>query len=747
MNQELTTVEKIRRLPWSIGAWAANAVFVQLTFFGSVFILFLSELGLSKTEIGFLLSLLPFFGLIALFIAPAVARFGYKRTHLVFFTGRKIITAFLLFTPWVMSQFGPRFTLAYVIGIVAFFALCRSISMTAIYPWSQEYVPGSVRGKYSALNNIFSSLSGFLAVVGAGYVVGHSTGLGRFTVLIGVGVLFGMVSIWAFLFVPGGAPKDKTQAAKTSRRDLKATLKDKRFLRYMAGAGMITLAATPLTSFLPLFMQEQVGLSAGNVVLLQNGTLLGGLLTSYTWGWAADRYGSKPVMLSGVSLTALLPACWLLMPRQTGLSLYLALGIAFLQGVANMSWVIGADRMLFVSVVPTRKKDSYMPLYYAWMGVAGGLSQLAGGWILDASAGLDGQFLILKLDQYTPLLISSLVLPLLSGALLQSIRAESQVSLGEFAGMFLRGNPLLAMESLIGYRLAKDERATVSVTERLGQTQSPLTVEELLKALSDPRFYVRFEAIVSIARRGPDERLLDALIDVLGGHEPALSVIAAWALGRIGDERACPALHAGLESRYRSVQAHCARSLGSLEDETALPLLLERLSSETDCGLRIAYASALGKLGAQQSIGEILPLLRASQDVSTRMELGLALARLVGDEHYFVQLLRQADVETGTLLSQAVTALTKKLRQLYPEQEDSELINLMEDCANALARQQLDRGIALLGCVIGLLPLAELEASRRAILLECAERIDELGTQRIEYVILTLHTMNSIETI
>ena len=37
-------VEKMRGLPWSIGGDAANTVFVQFTFFGSVFILFLKRI-------------------------------------------------------------------------------------------------------------------------------------------------------------------------------------------------------------------------------------------------------------------------------------------------------------------------------------------------------------------------------------------------------------------------------------------------------------------------------------------------------------------------------------------------------------------------------------------------------------------------------------------------------------------------------------------------------------------------------
>ena len=75
---EPTTAEKIRKLPWSIGSNSALTVFVQLTFFGSVFVLFLSELKLDKAQIGFLLSLIPFADVLALVIAPTVARFGYK---------------------------------------------------------------------------------------------------------------------------------------------------------------------------------------------------------------------------------------------------------------------------------------------------------------------------------------------------------------------------------------------------------------------------------------------------------------------------------------------------------------------------------------------------------------------------------------------------------------------------------------------------------------------------------------------
>ena len=742
MTKEPTTVEKMRGLPWGIAFDTANSVYCQLTILGSLFVLYLSELGLNKTQIGALLSLFPFTALLALVIAPAVARWGYKRTFLTFYGGRKVINAFLLLVPWILLTFGHGAVVTYVIVVVAVFSVSRAIAMTAITPWQQEYIPNSVRGKYAATSSIFSSSANFLAITVAGYVIGDASDLNRFTILMAAGLVFGAVAVWSISHVPGGAPLKKAVRKKAQRGDMLAALRDRSFLLYIFGIGLFALATGPLGSFLPLFMREEVGLSSGNVVMLQTGGLLGGLLSSYLWGWAADRYGSKPVMLSGVYARVILPIFWLLMPRQSAWSLYVALGIAFLAGVSDMGWAIGSGRLLFVSIVPPEKRNGYMALRYAWMGIVGGVGNLIGGRVLDYFAAIAGQrFLFLILDPYTVLFVAGLVLSAASIVLLRGVRADSSVTAGEFAGMFLRGNPLRALESLVRFYRAKDERDAIEVTERLGQTHSPLTVDELLDALADPRFYVRFEAIVSIARREPDGRLVAALAEVLRGDEPALSVIAAWALGRMGDKRAIEPLRAGLDARYRSVQAHCVRSLGSLEDVGVAPVLLERLAGETDDGLKLAYASALGQLRAEEAVGELLALLRTCQSSDAQMEVALALARIVGDEHGFIQLLRQVRGEAGTAASQNVTALKKKLGECRVDGE-VDLPAMLDHCAEILAQQDMEQGAALIGSIACLLPTEELSDACAEVLHGCAECLEEFGAERLEYVILALHTMH-----
>ncbi len=743
MQKEPTMVEKLRGLRWSIALNSANTVFVQFTYFGSAFVLFLDRLGLSKADIGFILSLVPFSNLLAIWIAPIAARYGYKRTFVIFFGLRKLVTFFLLLTPWVVMQFGAGAAFAFVAGVVGLFAAFRTVEETAFYPWYQEFVPNAVRGKYTANSTIATALVGVISVAVAGWVIETYSGLIGFMALITTGVIFGLFSTWCGLFIPGGAPITHDAAQPKPQRDLRGALRDPDFMRYLIGLALITLGTVPVASFLPLFLEEQVGLSSGSAVFVQMGSLLGTISSSFLWGWAADRYGGRPVMITGVISFVITPFFWWLMPRGTEISLYVALGIAFLQGLANLGWGIGATRLLFGSVVPKEKNMDYLAIWFAWAGITAGVSQLVGGWILEYGHNLSGEFFFFTLDSYTPLFVLAIVAPLLSIFLLAAIRGDSAVSMGQFAGLFLRGNPFMAMTSLVKFYSARDEYTTVRTTERLGQARSTLAVNELLEALADPRFNVRFEAIQATARMKPDAQLTAALVKILLGKNPALSVMAAWALGRIGDRNAANALWQGLNSPFKSVRMHCVRSLGTLGDRRSGKMLLQRLESETDEGLQLAYASALGGLRVSKAAFKLLDLLYTSQDEESRLELALALARIVGDESFFIQLWRSTRGEAGTALAQTVEMLKKKwLRWNKPGADEGETTATLTACAAAFAGNDLAGGIAQLQVFLESAPLDACEYINMLICQECAIRLTEFGETRQEYVILSLHALH-----
>ncbi|MFN8441853.1 MAG: MFS transporter [Caldilineaceae bacterium] len=744
MTAEPTTIEKLRGIPWSIATFAANTFFVQFTFFGSVFPLFLAELGLSKGQMGFLFSLMPFLGLIAPFIGPWTTRFGYKRTYLTFFGLRKVFTILLLLTPWVQLTYGSQATLIFVSFIVGAFALCRAIAETARIPWAQEYVPRTMQGKYTATNNFFTSLAGFGAVGVASYVLGLGQGLTGFMILITIGVFAGMISVWCSAFIPGGAPQPVAAGEAKPKRDIGDALRDRNFLYYLACVGIITLATVPVSSFVPLYMTEKVGLTQSNAVLLQIGTLTGTLVTSYLWGWVADRYGSKPVMILGIALRILVPLALIFIPRNNALSLSIAVLISLLQGVADMGWGIGSARILYVSVVPPEKKTDYMALYSAWIGVVGGISQLLGGTILDLTANLSGRLGPFILDPYTPLYLSGVLLMLLSLPVVQLMNADNNFGVGQFAGIFLRGNPFLAMGSLIRYQSARSEEDAVRVTASLGEAKSLLTVDELLDALQDPRFQVRVEAIMAIARMPSEPRLIEALAEILHGTELALSTMAAWALGRMGNDDAIPTLVQALDSPYHSICAHAARALGKLQAGEIAPMLHSRLQCEEDKGLQMAYASALGNLQAHFALPDLLQLLARTTNHKARLEIALALARLVGNEHHFIQLLRASRNDLGTGAAQALTTVKKKFDKLA--KNDGEDLPQLDECITFFARNQVAEGMAALAALLPLLPQEHFDDTSRQILTECSQRLVEISDEHseenhVEYLLLALHVL------
>ena len=265
-------------------------------------------------------------------------------------------------------------------------------------------------------------------------------------------------------------------------------------------------------------------------------------------------------------------------------------------------------------------------------------------------------------------------------------------------------------------------------------------MEELLETLDDPRFNVRFEAIISIARHGPDDRLIDALAKMLRHSEPALGVAAAWALGLLGDPQAFEVLREGLDSPYRSIRAHCARALGTLGDEFVVPQLLEYLETEPDFLQRMAYGSTLGKLRVQESIPQLLSLLAQCPDLETQQTTALSIGRIIGDEHDFIQLLgRTGSSDPGTAIAQTLITLKKGLDGLDVGEKD--LLEMLDETSETFAKGELPQGVAQLQEIITLLPRDQFGEVCGAILDECHAQMGQYGAERLDYVVLALHTI------
>jgi hypothetical protein len=66
----------------------------------------------------------------------------------------------------------------------------------------------------------------------------------------------------------------------------------------------------------------------------------------------------------------------------------------------------------------------------------------------------------------------------------------------------------------------------------------------------------------------------------------------------------------------------------------------------------------------------------------------------------------------------------------------------MEECAETLARGELEHCATSISGIIPMLPLADAGETISQVLTECAIRLEELGKERREYLLLALHAMD-----
>lgn len=414
--------KKIRALPWHLAHGALTSIFFLWTFGGSVFVLFLSDLGLPKDQIGILLSFFPFSGLLALFFAPLATRLGRKRVFIAGYGTRYFVIINLVFLPWLIDHIGRSFAIFFLFAVLLIVAILRAIGETAYYPWSQEFIPNSVRGLYSAVFTAVSTLAAALALVIAGRVIGAGGDIQRYLLLIAVGTGIGLAGIIVMRWIPGGAPDSRGEGDGSHFTHMRQALRDPNYAAYLRGMGGVMLGSVFITSFLPLYLRDQLGLPPGTVVTLDTIVMIAGALSSIAWGWAADRLGSRPILMSSLAIGLCVPAGWLLLPRQVSNPILWCGLLYFLYGVIANGSAIGAGRLLFNRVIAPEKSTSYTAIYYAWMGLTGGLAPLLAGWILTLGADLTIRWGSLVVDGHSLLFLLGFIL------LVYGIRQYSHVA-------------------------------------------------------------------------------------------------------------------------------------------------------------------------------------------------------------------------------------------------------------------------------------------------------------------------------
>ncbi len=132
------------------------------------------------------------------------------------------------------------------------------------------------------------------------------------------------------------------------------------------------------------------------------------------------------------------------------------------------------------------------------------------------------------------------------------------------------------------------------VARALVELRDVWSVEIFVKALSDPRAYVRRAAAEALGWLR-DAEALEALCGALRDDAFGVRLEAAWALGEIGDSSALAPLLSLAQDQDSNVRRNVADALGQLGDPRAREVLAGLMEDE-DLGVRAAAEHALRRL-------------------------------------------------------------------------------------------------------------------------------------------------------
>ncbi|MFA7159276.1 MAG: MFS transporter [Kiritimatiellia bacterium] len=732
----ISTVQQKKSFQWLYQFSGWTNMFAILTLLGPLFPLFCDSLHMSKTRIGFVLSLLPLSYLLSMFISRWVMRYGPKKTTIDFYFIRYGFVLLLPLAGWIMVRLGDHAAFLWVAMVVFFFSISRAIAETGWWPWFLELISPKVRGKVEAVNSMVATFAAMLASLAAVFIMKNWPGLLGFNVAIVIGVAFGFIGLATAGRLPGGQPQAVEKRNWSLLADTFETLRNPRYGIWLKGS-VFFIIGTSCFGFLPLYLSERIGFTADKIMLFSGCFQIGVLASAFFWGWSADRFGSKPVFMSALAGLSFVPVLLFLLPRMDQQSVAGTCLIYAFFGIVLQGWGAGANRYFFVTVLPAAHSPAFCTALNASLQNAlVACCSFFYGWLLDFMSPVKFDWRFIHFDNFAILFALMLLCLLVAFFIFRKAHNDSGVRTGEFVSLFLQGNPFLAFSSMVRFHLSEDETRRMELTRKMGDAKSHLTVEELMRAADDPSFNVRYEAIVSMARMPPDEKLIRALSAAVRSREPGLSEAAVWALGRIRDPRALPVLREMLTCEFALIRSQCARALAKLNDQEIVPVIEEAFAREKNDNISAGYAAALGRFRRSDLLPRILELLRRLSDEHLRGEAALSVARIIGGEHHFVGLWHASRSDFETACAEELIKIRQKISGRVPDADKYR--QAVAAAARCFEQRNLPEGAA---AVAGLLRLARPQSAAipaGVVLAECEEMLAKHGGTRGDYILLAL---------
>ncbi len=696
-GERLSRLEVLRGLRWATWDAVFFTLYVALT--GGAFQIGLARLlGANDFWLGVITAVPALTGAIQ-FLTAYLADVSPSRRRLV------LRYAFWSRLPWVaiaslpiLDKSLPRKELFVALLILS--AVFGSIAAPAFLAWLTDLVPPDQRGRYFGRRNMILGLVSAAAALPPALFLDQAVKYHRFPPEYGFAVLFTLGALCLFLSLWSLSRMPEAPREPSPQRGLRGLMafyrepfRSPNFRNLMMFNITFVFGQMFAGQFFTVYMLEQIRMP---YLMVQMAGLVAALFSSLSmplWGYLADKFGNRPLLLLAVWGVVFLPWLWLLThPERYGWSVGVIMGI---QVLAGFLWAgVGLTQFnLNVAVAPAEQRALYMGALSAVVAAVSGLAMLLSGTLMELMRPL-----VADPYRFYVLFGGASLFRLLSLPWLARVH-EPEGMPTRYVVQRLRSSVRprgwLAMRQL---RRRADESGRLHAIRTLAEQKTALAVEELVHALRDPSGAVRREAARALGAIG-DPRAIPALLQMLTDPTSDIASECAEALGKIGDPRVVPHLLPLLQADAIETRLAVVQALRQLGDAIALPALLQRLRLSPGpleqsriieaIGALIPHAGEAGISLAE--LGTVLAEYLQSPHAEVRAESAVALANLPPDPSLTDRLRRQLQVEASPAV---LPALTRALARHGSTDDIPLLLEALGRSGSPLARQQIALAIA-----------------------------------------------------
>ena len=644
------TARGLRALIYTHSAWGAWAQMVSLQ--TAIFTGFALSLGATEASIAYFISIGSFSSLAQILSSTLLIHRIKRKKAFVMLMGclHTLFRFSVVLVPLIITTHHVP-----VIGaLIGLGMVCWHSAGPIFSGWSAQIIPEDIRARFIGRQTIANLLAGIVASYAAGWYLDLFSDADKYTGFFTIFLLATLIGMGGFINlsrVPFAQQETSDQTG-----NLLVPFRNKQFRNLLLFFWVWNFAWSVSSPFYSVFMLKNLQISYSNVAILTSLFMAAMVIGSQLLSGLIDRYGSKAMLQILTIPSMLTPIFWVF--NRPDFYWFIPLAMV-LNGLIFSGMLVAVNALLYATVPKKGNRTTFFAGWSCAIFLAYAVAPLFGSALVEWFDTFHYQLAGYDIGNLQLVFLISAGLMIIPNFLLRTVQDNKGTTSRELLGQVGRGNLVGYLYNAVVFDWARTDTNRARALRKMGRSRSPMALDQLIQALSDPNPDVRRQAAHGLGEAGASEAI-NPLLDELRDQESDIRGEAAEALGKIGDHHVIDPLIEALDDEDTRVQISAIRALSDMGNAEARELLFWKFADRFD---RTTFPTLADVLGAKRDLRMIRPTLERMQHFRSpaiRLQLLNAICRSLGARRRFYRLISQDPLTRASNLEE----LLKDTRQI-----------------------------------------------------------------------------------